>query len=133
MRPGAQQFQKYLLVGVANLAFTFLVYFYFLRILQLHYLAAFSLSWAAGLLFTYIVNYLWVFKPESTLTFRGRFTKYATVYLSSFLLNLVSLKALKEALDVDPLIIQLFLLPMVVIINFCGMKFWSLKIDKEGD
>lgn len=124
---GVLQFEKYVLVGLANLVFTILVYLIFLKVLLVQYLVAFTVSWISGVLFTYIVNFVWVFKPEKELVFRQRLIKYAIVYLSSYLINFFSLKFLKEKTEMDPLFLQMFLLPLVVLINFSGLKFWSLK------
>ncbi len=116
-----------------NLFFTLAVYFIFLKLLNSHYLTAYSISWLAGVLFTYIINFIWVFKPEKQLVFRTRLTKYFIVYIASFFLNFFALKLLTEKTEWDPLVVQIFILPIIVLINFFGMKFWSLKRDEVPD
>lgn len=132
-RTGIIQFEKYLAVGLLNLLFTLVVYFIFLKLLSSHYLMAYSISWLAGVLFTYIINFIWVFKPEKQLIFRTRLPKYVIVYISSFLLNFFVLKLLTEKTRWDPLIVQMFILPAIIFINFFGMKCWSLKQNEVPD
>jgi len=121
------QFNKYLFVGGLNFIFTLCIYFFFLKILKVNYLISFSVACLLGVFLTYIINFLWVFKPEQALVFRTRLKKYFVVCLASYLFNLFLLKLLKERTGIDPFIIQLFILPMVIAINFLGMKYWSLK------
>lgn len=122
-----KHFIKYLLVGGLNAAFTFLIYFLLIKVFAVHYLISFSLSWVFGVLFTYIINFLWVFKPEQKLQFKKRLFKYYLVYITSYLINLLLLKIIKESTGYDPLVVQLFILPLVIVINFCGIKYWALK------
>ncbi len=130
---GVVQFEKYVVVGLLNLLFTLAVYFIFLKLLYAHYLVAYSVSWLAGVLMTYVVNFVWVFKPEKRLVFRTRLTKYFIVYISSFLINFFSLKTFTEMTQWDPLIVQMFILPVIIFINFFGMKCWSLKQHEVPD
>jgi putative flippase GtrA len=127
------QFVKYALVGGSNAVFTFLLYIVFLRILGLHYLLSFSIAWILGVLLTYIINYLWVFKPEQRIRFRIRLVKYIIVYLTSYMINLFLLKSLTERTGYDPIQVQIAILPLVVAINFLGMKCWALrKANTDG-
>jgi putative flippase GtrA len=120
-------FTKYSLVGILNAIFTIAVYFALLKALHMHYLMAFSISWASGVLLTYSINFLWVFKPEENISFKNRFWKYVLIFVTSYLINITLLKHFTEWIKIDPFIIQLFILPLVVMINFCGVKYWALK------
>ena len=120
-------FTKYTFVGIGNLIFTLVLYILFLNVFDFRYEIAFTLSWLAGVLFTYLINFIWVFKPEEKITFRKRLPKYFLVYLASYLLNMLLLALLVEYFLVDPLFSQIFILPFVVIINFIGIKYWALK------
>lgn len=118
---------KYSLVGGLNAVYTFVVYFILLKIVRIHYLLSFSISWISGVLATYIINFIWVFRPEQKLIFKNRITKYFIVYLTSYLLNMFLLRTIVEYCHWDPLIVQLFLIPLVATINFLGIKYWSMK------
>ncbi len=124
-------FIKYSFVGFGNLLFTLAVYFLFLKILDFHYLVAYTISWVSGLLFTYVINFLWVFKPEQKLQFKERLFKFCVVFLISFLVNFFLLKWLTQASGKDPLLAQIFILPLIVAINFTGVKYWAMR--KAGD
>lgn len=120
-------FIKYSFVGIGNLFFTLILYIVFLEIFNFEYKIAFTLSWFAGVFFTYFINFMWVFKPEEKITFRKRLPKYFLVFLSSYLINLLLLNILVEYFLFTPLLAQLFIIPLVVLINFSGTKFWALK------
>lgn len=120
-------FVKYSFVGILNAIFSFMLYFILLKIVHLQYLAAFSVSWLLGVLLTYVINFLWVFKPEQKLVFKSRLLKYFVVYISSYLLNIFLLKYFTELTGGDPLLVQLFILPVVVAVNFTGIKYWCMN------
>lgn len=120
-------FIKYSFVGIANLLFTLILYIIFLYKLDFRYELAFTLSWLAGVLFTYVINFLWVFKPEEKITFKKRLPKYFLVYLSSYFLNMFLLTISVYFFSIDPLVSQIFILPVIVIINFAGIKYWALR------
>ena len=115
------------MVGGINFVFGTAVYFILLHTLHFHYLVAFTISWLLGVFLTYVINFLWIFKPEDKLSFRSRLLKYVVVYLSSYLINIWLLKSITELIQKDPFYIQFGILPIVMLINFLGMKFWSLK------
>lgn len=75
----------------------------------------------------YMINFIWVFKPEEKLEFKKRFFKYFSVYLSSYLVNIFILHYLVENYHYDPFWIQFFILPLVVLINFFGFKYWAFQ------
>ena len=120
-------FIKYLLVGGINLITSMLLFFLLFNVLKINYLVVFTTTWLYGIFLTYIINFIWVFKPEDKLKFRKRFNKYFIVYLSSYIINLLLLKGIVEGYDFNPLYVQFFILPLVVIINFSGIKYWALK------
>lgn len=118
---------KYGFVGIINAVFTFIIYFVLLKVFKVHYLFSFSISWASGVLLTYVINFVWVFKPEEKLVFKSRLLKYFIIYLTSYLLNMLLLGNITEFTGWDPLLVQFFILPLVVTINFLGIKYWSMK------
>jgi putative flippase GtrA len=121
------QFYKYVLVGISNAVFSTLVYFFCLKILEINYLIAFTISWLAGVFYTYLINFLFIFKPGEKLEFRKRLPKYFIVYCASYSLNIILLKILVSATDADPFWLQFLILPLVIVINFTGFKYWALK------
>ena len=121
------QFFKYGVVGGINFIFSLALYLFLLRVLHVRYLIAFSVTWFLGILLTYVINFLWVFKPDDKLEFKQRFPKYFLVYLTSYVANVIILRYLVEEYAFDPFYIQFAIIPLVVLINFFGFKYWSLK------
>ncbi len=121
------QFLKYVLVGILNAIFSTIVYFLCLRLLLMNYLIAFTISWIFGILFTYVINFVFIFKPEEKLEFRKRLPKYFAVYFFSYSLNIGILKILVLWTNADPFYLQFLILPLVIAINFTGFKYWALK------
>jgi len=126
------QFGKYLVVGGSNFFLNLFIYIVLIRVFDCHYLLALTVAWFAGVVFTYAVNFLWVFKPEESLVFRRRFYKYFIIYLSTYLLNMLALEYFVTRVQMDPLYIQLMIMPFVVVLNFTGSKFISLNKVRSG-
>ena len=127
LRKNFIHFIKYSFVGIGNFIFTLVLYIIFLNALYFRYEIAFTLSWLLGVFFTYLINFIWVFKPEEKLTFRKRLPKYFLVYISSYALNMLLLRLLVEYFSLLPLLAQMFIIPLVVFINFIGIKYWALR------
>ncbi|MEQ8304018.1 MAG: GtrA family protein [Cyclobacteriaceae bacterium] len=127
------QFVKYLFVGGINFLFGLITFYIFLHIMQLNYLVAFTISWALGILLTYVINFIWIFKPTEKLVFRARLVKYVVVYLASYTINVVILKVLTDYTGSDPFYLQFGIIPIVMIVNFLGMKYWSLRSTMESN
>ncbi len=92
-----------------------------------NYSIAFSISWLCGVIFTYFINLYWAFKPEEIISFKRRFSKYLMVYILSFVINLVLLYCGVELLDFNPFYCQFFLIPIIVCLNFIGIRYWVMK------
>lgn len=121
------EFSRFTFIGIINAALTFVVFFSFLKIFKVDYLLSLSIAWFVGVLFSYTFNFIWVFKPESSLRFRKRFVKYFLATLITFGLNLFLLKIIVENTRIDPFYVQASLMPFIVLINFITSKFWSLR------
>ena len=121
------QFIKYGLVGAINFIFSFALFYFLLKILLTNYLISFTLSWLFGIFLTYIINFIWVFRPNDKIEFKKRFPKCFIVYLISYLVNIFLLKILVLKFAYDPLYLQFAIIPLVMFINFFGFKYWGLK------
>ena len=118
---------KFAFVGAANFALTFVAFTLLLKAFSLHYLLSLSLAWLVGMIFSYTLNFLWVFKPEDKIQFKARFVKFFLASVLSIGLNLWALRLLVEWMAWDPLYVQLGLLPFIVGFNFSTAKYWSLR------
>lgn len=121
------EFIKYFLVGFLNAIFTAIIFFVTLRYLKIEYHLAFFITWILGILLTYVLNFLWVFKPEAKLRYQERFVKYFIAHFMSFVLNLALLHIITEYGSCDPFYVQIVLIPFIVIINFLLSKYWALN------
>jgi putative flippase GtrA len=121
-----KQFSKYSLIGLGNFIITGLLYF-LLDFYGVNYITNFITTWLIGIFITYSANYIWVFQARKKLVFDRMFLKYSIIYILSFVVNYVLLKYLVEYWYWKPLLAQFCIIPIVVIINFTGMKYWSFK------
>ena len=117
---------KFTLVGAINFVLTFVFFFLLLKIIKIHYLISLSAAWILGMVFSYVCNFVWVFKPEQKLQFKARLVKYLSASLISIVLNLLILNYIVERTDFDPFYVQIGLIPLIVVFNFSTTKFWSL-------
>lgn len=122
-----QEVFRFLIVGGANFVLTFVLFYSFYRVLELNYSLALFGAWAIGMLFTYALNFTWVFMPEGSLKSASRFSKYLTSQLISIGLNLVTLHLIVQSTGWDAFYVQCALIPLIVVFNFTAAKFWSLR------
>jgi putative flippase GtrA len=121
---------RFLVVGAANFALTMAVFTVMLKVLGIHHLPSLFAAWVVGVLFSYVLNFTWVFKPEEQMRFRARFVRFVLASLTSVLLNMAILEVLVRQTGFDPFWLQLALIPFVVLFNFATAKLWSLR---QGD
>ena len=121
------QVTKFTLVGAANFVLTFIVFTTMLKIMGVNYVISLAVAWVVGIIFSYVLNYIWVFKPEKVIQFKAPFIRFFLAGLFSVGLNILALSYLAEHTVFDPFYLQLALMPFIVIFNFVTAKFWSLK------
>ena len=120
---------KFTLVGAANFVLTFVVFTLMLKTMEVNYLVSLMAAWVVGMLFSYVLNFAWVFKPEHKIQFRARFFRFFLASVLSIALNMLVLRYIVEHTDFDPFYVQMVLIPLIVIFNFATAKYWSLKQD----
>lgn len=118
---------RYLMTGGLNAILTFTVFVAGLYLLHIHYLLALILAFLAGTVFTYVLHFMWVFRPEADFTFRRRFLKHLLPSVGTFSFNLAALYILVDYWGGDPLICQIFLMIVVVTANFVFAKYWAFR------
>lgn len=122
---------KFTFVGLANFVLTFIIFTVMLKVIRLDYLISLGSAWIVGVIFSYVLNFLWVFKPEQRLALNGRFVKFLSAGFLSVILNMVALRYLVENTKVDPFYVQMALMPFIVILNFISTKYWSLRKNRR--
>ncbi|MDZ4730685.1 MAG: GtrA family protein [Xanthomonadales bacterium] len=118
---------RYLMTGGLNAILTFLIFVVGLYVLQIHYLLALIAAFLAGTIFTYVLNFVWVFRPETDFTFRHRFFKHLIPNVGTFLINLAVLYLLVDYWGGDPFLCQVLLMIAVVTANFLFAKYWAFR------
>lgn len=118
---------KFTLVGAANFVLTFVVFTVMLKIWKVNYLLSLVAAWVVGMLFSYVLNFAWVFKPEQKVQFRARFLKFFLASVLSIAMNMLVLNYIVEHTTNDPFLVQMALIPLIVIFNFVTSKYWSLR------
>jgi putative flippase GtrA len=118
---------KFTIVGAANFALTFIVFAAMLKVFSVNYLLSLGVAWIVGMLFSYALNFSWVFKPEEKIKFKARFFKFFIASTCSIGLNMLVLKYIVEYTGQNPFYVQMILVPFVVFFNFTTAKYWSLK------
>ena len=122
---------KFTFVGAANFLFTIIVFTVMLKVLGVGYLLSLAAAWVVGMIFSYVLNFAWVFKPEQKVQFRARFIKYILASLFSIALNLLALHYIVERTGFDPFYVQMTMIPFIVIFNFSTAKYWSLRHPRD--
>ena len=117
---------KFTLVGAANFALTFIVFSVMLKVLSVNYLLSLGAAWVVGMLFSYVMNFSWVFKPEQKIQFKARFVKFFLASAFSIAMNMLLLSYIVEQTKFDPFYVQMVLIPLIIVFNFSTAKFWSL-------
>ena len=122
---------KFAAVGALNFALTLVVFAMMLRFFLADYRISLFVAWLVGMVFTYSLNFAWVFKPEDKIQFRDRFAKYIFASSLSIAVNLAILNQIVENSEFDPFYVQIALIPLIVVINFTTAKFWSLRQSND--
>ena len=119
------QFLSFLVVGLLNTAFGYLVFSVFVH---LHFTVVHSLiaSTLLGTLFNYFSTGRLVFLVRGL----HRLPHFVAFYLLTFLFNLWSLRLLQSH-GVSPLLAQAFLLPALVVLTFAGNKFIIFRFESQ--
>jgi len=126
------EFSKFTVVGAANFLFTLVLFYLLVKVLRANYLIALVVVSLLGMILTYSLNHVWVFKPEQELAFKGRLLKYILAGFLSISLNVVVLAYIVEHTSFDPFYVQLALIPFIVAFNFSTAKYWSLRPSSDG-
>ncbi|MGP1667615.1 MAG: GtrA family protein, partial [Rhodanobacter sp.] len=121
---------RFLIVGGANFVLTFIVFYSLLKVIRIDYLVALFASWAVGMVFSYVLNFTWVFRPEEKLQFKARLGKYFAANFVAILLNMLTLRIIVDATGYDPFWVQCALIPLIVVFNYSTAKFWSLRAER---
>ena len=117
------QISRFVVVGALTTVGTFLLYQ--LLILALPYWLAFTLSYAAGIAFSFAMNSAVVFKVEMALVGAIR---YVFVYLASYGLSLVLLIMAIEWLGMSEVWAPIPVIAIMAVVNFTAVRMVLTRV-----
>lgn len=122
---------KFGITGACSTVISLAFYYLFLSLSIDKYIAN-TLSFLCGTVFGYLVNNLWVFKPE--IRRYSMVWKFYTVYICSYLMSQGLLFLWVDVLTISEKIAPLINLLFTIPFNFFLSRFWVFKVKKaEGE
>jgi putative flippase GtrA len=118
------EFFRFLLVGTLN---TFLSYLLYLVLLSfLSYLPAYTITYLVGIILSYFLNVLFVFKYRLSIT---TFFKYPIVYIIQYLIGVSMLWALVDNVAMSPEFAMISVIVVTIPITFITSRFILSKFN----
>ncbi len=118
------QFIKFGLVGASNTVISLAVY-YILIMLQANYLLASIAGYFVSSISGYLLNKHWVFKSGKAV--KDSIVKYYIVYITSLVINLVTMYIWVDILFISDRIAPILTLCITVPYNYVFSKLWAFK------
>ncbi len=112
------EFVRFLLVGISNTLFSYIVYLLLLSFLT--YLPAYSIAYCAGVSMSYFLNARFVFKKIASL---NGFLKFPIVYVIQYLLGAVILLLIVGKLGVPQELAMIGVVVITIPITFIASRF----------
>lgn len=118
------QFIKFSIVGALNTIISIVFYYIFLK-LGLFYIIANTLAYVAGMINSYILNKIWVFKANvySKITI----LKFTIVNLVSLILSNSLLYLMINGIGFNRIFAQLPVIFVILTINYSVNKIWTFR------
>jgi putative flippase GtrA len=111
------EFFRFLLVGASNTLFTYLLYLLLLNVLP--YIGSYTIAYGAGIILSYFLNVLFVFKENVSL---ATFLKFPFVYLIQYSLGALVLWLLVGA-GISPNLAMLGVIVVTIPVTFIASRF----------
>lgn len=112
------EFFRFMLVGALN---TFVSYLLFLALLNfLNYLLAYTISYCSGIMLSYFMNVLFVFKYRLSVT---TFLKFPFVYGVQYAIGATTLWILASEADISPEIAIIGVIIVTIPVTFITSRF----------
>ena len=123
---------KFLIVGAANTAITFVIYAALVSA-GVHYNLALPIVYVIGIALGFVVNRSWTFAKPSSANSREKqsgtqLMQYILVYVLVFLLNLIVLNVLVQQFGVSPIVAQFFALCISTVCSYSLQKLWVFRV-----
>ncbi|WP_420707884.1 GtrA family protein [Paenibacillus sp. GM2] len=112
-------------VGVLNTIVGFLAFAGFIHFLYDNYLIALIFSHIIGVAHSYLWNNKWTFEQKKYSAKSAM--KFMSVYVVTFLVNLLLLFLLIDTIALNKIIAQAIALFLTTLVSFFGHKYWSFN------
>ncbi len=132
-RRSAKQFIIFGVIGLLNTALDFMVYWLLISI-SVYYVLAQIISYAAGMLTSYILNSMITFKGIKTETKKAeavRGARFIIWNVCMLLLSVLLLYSLKEIVLLTNVQGKIIVTIVIAAINFIGSKLWVFREKKQ--
>lgn len=117
-----REFSRYFVAGGAGFALDYLLLFILSALLGVHYLAAASISFAAGAILVYFLSIRWVFLVRTLENRRSEFIIFFSVGIAGLLLNALIMWCFTEIAGMHHLFSKLFSAALIFGFNFILRK-----------
>jgi len=117
------QLYKFIIVGILNTAIGYGSFFFLLS--YFNYIISLIISYILSVTNSYLWNKYWTFNSKKNPA--KEYLKFWSIYLITFVINILTLTIWVNTLNFDPKIGQLIVLPILTIISFAGHKYWSFN------
>lgn len=114
----ANEFFRFLLVGLINTLISYILYLLFLVFFT--YLTAYSFAYCAGILMSYFLNTHYVFKKRVSL---ARFLKFPVVYVIQYALGIIMLWLIVGKLGFSPRLAMFAVIVISIPFTFLASRF----------
>lgn len=123
----------YLVFGVLTTLVNIISYVLFSRIIRFNYKEATTIAWVISVVFAYITNKLYVFnsKGKDMLTVIKEFLSFILCRILSYLIDIVTMIALIEGLNLDDMVAKIIVNIIVAVINYFASKFFIFRITRD--
>ncbi|GIO88493.1 membrane protein [Paenibacillus faecis] len=113
-----KEFLKFVFNGGINTIATYLIYLFFL--LFFNYSISYTISYVAGILISFYLNTVFVFKEKLSFS---KFVKFPIVYIVQYLINLFMMFVLVEQLNLSPQVVPLIVIVVTIPVTYTLSKF----------
>lgn len=118
-----KDYVKYFFSGLFNTALTFAIYSSII-FAKFSYLTANSVAWIVGIAVSFTINSKFVFKKTYS---KKRLISFVFVNIFSFFVSTTLLFIMVGINGVNPIMASIIAIPIIMIINFCLLKFAIFK------
>lgn len=125
------QMARFVVAGGVNYALTYAIYAALSFVMP--YQIAFTIGYAAGIVISYLLNSLFVFKQPLSL---GKALQFPAVYFVQYLGGLIGLSLLVERLNIHELIAQPLVVVAMIPVTFALSRFILTRktvVSDEGE